>query len=319
MNIQHSVMIGMMGKVADKFHEYHPGKDLLERLRDAKKVKGADGIEVVYPSEFSNLNESVRIIKDSGLPLSALNLNVKSQKHWEKGSFTNPDPAIRAQAVESMHIAMDLAAELGADMVSCCPLIDGHNFNFEVNYLDQWAWLEEGIKKGASYRQDIKVSLEYKLNESRNANILADMGRSLYLCERIGLPNLGVTMDVGHAIMARETPAEVMCIASLSNRLYYVHFNDNDRYWDWDMLPGSVNLWDMLETLYYLEKLNWNGWFSYDIVVRDGDIVDTMASAIANVKIGQKLIKKIGIEKIDDLIENKSSGDTFQTLMEAFL
>lgn len=319
MNIKHSVMVGMMGRVADKFHEYHPGKDLERRLNDAKQVKGADGIEVVYPSEFTNVNETVKIIKDCGLPLSALNLNVKSEKRWGKGSFTNPDREIRSQAIKEMHTAMDLAAELGTDMISCCPLIDGHNFNFEVDYLNQWAWLEEGIREGASYRSDIKVSLEYKLNESRNANILADMGRSLYLCEHLGLPNLGVTMDVGHAIMARETPAEVLCIASLSNRLFYVHFNDNDRYWDWDMLPGSVNFWDMLETIYYLDKLDWSGWFSYDIVVRDGEIVDTMASAIANVQIGQKIIEKIGITKIDDLIQNKSSGDTFQYLLEALL
>lgn len=319
MNIQHSVMIGMMGQVADKFHEYHPARTLAERLADAKKIKGVDGIEVVYPSEFSNRNEAIQQIKDSGLPLSALNLNVKSQKRWENGSFTNPDPAIRRQAIEELQTAMDLAVELGTQMVSCCPLIDGHNFNFEVNYLDQWGWLEEGIRSGASYREDVKLSLEYKLNECKNANILADMGRSLYLCERVGLPNVGITMDIGHALMARETPAEALCLASLSNRLFYVHFNDNDRYWDWDMLPGSVNLWDMLEVLYYLEKLDWQGWFSYDVVVRDGDIGQTMAAAIANVQNGQKLLKKMGVEKIDDLIRNKSSAETFQYLIEVLL
>src|SRR4030042_3478126 len=171
MDIKHSVMIGMMGRVADKFHEYYPAKSLVERLEDAKKLNGASGIEVVFPSEFSDSNETIKLIKESGLPLSALNLNVKSEKRWEKGSFTNPDSQIREQAVKSMWTAMDLAVELGTDMVSCCPLIDGHNFNFEVNYLDQWAWLEEGIKRGASHRSDVKVSLESKLNECRNANI----------------------------------------------------------------------------------------------------------------------------------------------------
>jgi xylose isomerase len=319
MNIKHSVMVGMMGRVADKFHEYQPSKSLLERLEDAKKIKGASGIEVVFPSEFSVLQETINIIKESGLPLSALNLNIKSEKHWENGSFTNPDPKIRDQAVKSLWTAMDLAVELGTDMVSCCPLIDGHNFNFEVNYLDQWSWLEEGIKCGASYRPDVKVSLEYKLNECRNANILADMRRSLFLCERVVLPSLGVTMDVGHALMARETPAEVLSIASLSNRLFYVHFNDNDRFWDWDMIPGSVNLWDLLEVLYYLKKLDWQGWFSYDIVVRDGGIVETMEAGIANVINAEKLLEKIGVEMIDDWIKNQSSAYTFKSLIEALL
>ena len=119
--------------------------------------------------------------------------------------------------------------------------------------------------------------------------------------------------------MARETPAEVLSIASLSNRLFYVHFNDNDRYWDWDMLPGSVNLWDLLEVIYYLKKLDWKGWFSYDIVVRDGGIVETMAAGIANVLNAEKLIEKIGMEVIEDWINNRSTAYTLQSLIEALL
>lgn len=319
MKIKHSVMVGMMGRVADKFHEYHPTKTLIERLEDAKKVMFSDGIEIVYPSEFADKKETIQLIKDSGLAVSAVNLNVKSEKRWEKGSFTSPDPQIRHQAVNAMKTAMDLAVELDTNMISCCPLIDGHNFNFEVNFLEQWGWLEEGIREAASHRNDVKVSLEYKLNECRNFNILADMGRSLYLCERVGLPNVGVTMDVGHALMARETPAEVMSIAAQSGRLFYVHFNDNDRYWDWDMIPGSINFWDLLEVLYYVEKLDWEGWFSYDIVVRDGDIRDTMQAGIQNVMNAQKFLHKIGINTIDNWIKNQSSSETFRSLIEMML
>ena len=244
---------------------------------------------------------------------------MKSEKRWENGSFTNPDPKIRREAIQELKTAMDLAYELNTNMVSCCPLIDGHNFNFEVDYLSQWGWLEKGIKEGALHRDDIKISLEYKLNECRNVNILADMGRSLYLCERVDLPNVGVTMDVGHALMARETPAEVMTIAAQSGRLFYVHFNDNDRYWDWDMIPGSVNFWDLLEVIYYLEKLDWEGWFSYDVMTRDGDRVETMSATIANVENAQKFLHKIGINTIDNWIKEKSSAETFKSLIEMML
>lgn len=319
MKIKHSVMVGMMGRVADKFHEYYPHKSLKERLDDAKKVNYSDGIEIVYPSEFLDKDETVRLIKDMGFAISAINLNVKSEKQWEKGSFTSPDPNTRRQAVSAMKSAMDLAVELNSGMVSCCPLIDGHNFNFEVNYLEQWGWLEEGIKEAASHRNDVKVSLEYKLSECRNFNILGDMGRSLYLCEKVGLPNVGVTMDVGHALIARESPAEVMCMAAQAGRLFYIHFNDNDRFWDWDMLPGSVNFWDQLEVLYYLEKLNWEGWFSYDIVVRDGNIPDTMQAGIENVMNSQKFLHKIGIQTIDKWLNEQSSAQTFKSLIEKML
>ena len=161
----------------------------------------------------STARQSIDLIRDSGLPISAVNLNVKGEPQWRQGSFTSPDPAVRAAAVSYMKTTMDLAAELGTDMVTCCTLIDGHNYSFEADYLSQWRWLEEGIAEAAGHRTDIKISLEYKPNESRNYVVLGDMGRTLYLCERVGLPHVGVTMDVGHALLAKETPAEMLAIA----------------------------------------------------------------------------------------------------------
>ena len=174
-----------------------------------------DGIEIVYPQNFRpDPKQTVSMIKDMGLAVSAVNLNVKGDKYWQTGSFTSTDPKLRAQAVAEMKITMDLAAELNAGMITCCPLIDGHNYSFESDYLKQWPWLEEGIREAARYRSDVKVSLEYKPNESRNYVILGDMGRTLWLCERLGMKHVGVTMDVGHALVAKETPAEVMCLAA---------------------------------------------------------------------------------------------------------
>jgi xylose isomerase len=95
-------MVSMLDRIADRFHEYHPSRELSDALRLAQPVEHADGIEVVYPTHFANLRESVQIIEDSGLPVSALNLNVKGEKRWEDGSFTSPDPGRRAQAVGAL-------------------------------------------------------------------------------------------------------------------------------------------------------------------------------------------------------------------------
>jgi xylose isomerase len=316
-------MIGMLGRVADRFHEYHPAKDLRQRLELARQVQGMDGIEPVYPGDFgtgeAGLQETILILKESGLAISALNLNVKTQKRWERGSFTAPDPATRAEAVEELKTALDLAAELGTDMVSCCPLIDGHDYAFQADYLKQWAWLEEGIALGASHRRDVRLSLEYKLNESRNSNVLSDVGRTLYLCERITLPHVGVTVDVGHALIARETPAEALCLAAQAGRLFYVHFNDNDRGWDWDMLPGSVNFWDLLETVYYLDRLDWEGWLSYDVILRGGDLVKGMGVAIETIHLAEKLVQKAGVDQIQGWIEKGDPAQTLQEFLRSFL
>jgi xylose isomerase len=315
MELKHSVMTGMLGRISDRFHEYQPYQGFEDRLQMAGDVAGMDGIEVVYPQELGDPDKIIPMIKDAGLTVSAVNLNVKSEKKWQTGSFTSTDPKLRANAVANMKLTMDLAAELSTDMITCCPLIDGHNYNFGADYLKQWKWLEEGIAEAAQYRSDIKVSLEYKPNESRNYCILRDMGRTLYLCERVGEANVGVTMDVGHALVAGESPAEALAMAALADRLFYVHFNDNARDWDWDMLPGSVNLWDLLEVLFYMNQLDWSGWLAYDVITRDGGVIESMSASINIVKTAEKLLHKLGTERIQGLVEEGIPARTFDYLI----
>jgi len=313
-------MPGMMGRTIDRFHEYQSAKTISELLQMATRVKGMDGIEIVYPQNFGdNPKEVIKMVKDMGLAVSAVNVNVKSEKKWQTGSFTSPDPKMRAEAVAYLKTGLDLAAELNTNMVTCCPLIDGHNYNFEVDYPQQWLWMEECLRAAAQHRTDIRLSLEYKPNESRNYVILGDMGRTLWLCDRLGFKHVGVTMDVGHALVAKETPAEAMCLAALANRLFYVHFNDNGREWDWDMLPASVNLWDVVEMLYYLNRMNWDGWLSYDVAVRDGDTIEAMEATIAIVKNAEKLLHKIGTDKIDGFIKEGIPARAFDHLVKSLL
>jgi len=318
-NLKHSVMIGFFGAQSDRFHRYQEPRSLEDRLDLARSVRGAEGIEVVYPNDFHSVDESARLIRQSGLPVSAVNLNVKGAAKWRGGSFTSRDAKVRADAVADLRLAMDLAHELGAGIVTCCPLIDGHNYAFEADYLKQWHWLCECIATGAEHRPEVRISLEYKLNESRNYILLGDMGRALYLCERLGLPNVGVTLDLGHALLAKETPAEALCLAAQAGRLFYVHFNDNGREWDWDMLPGSVNLWDLIETVYYLDRLQWQGWLSYDVLTRNGDPVETFETAIDIVHSAHALLDKLGRERIQSFIDEGIPARAFAYLIKGLL
>ena len=319
MELKHSVMVSLMGRQADRFHEYQPARDLAERLTMVKRVRGVEGIEIVYPGDFADPKQTVAMVRDSGLAVSAVNLNVKSAKKWQAGSFTAPDPQIRRDAVADLKTVMDLAAELDAGMVTCCTLIDGHNYAFQVDYLQQWGWLEEGIAEAARHRSDVRISLEYKLNEARNYVVLGDMGRTLYLCERLGMDHIGVTMDVGHALVARETPAEMLCLAAQAGRLFYVHFNDNGREWDWDMLPGSVNPWDLIEMMFYLDRLDWEGWLAYDVLTRNGDPVETMSATIEIVKTAGKLLDKLGREQLEGFIQEGIPARAFEHLVTSLL
>jgi len=313
-------MVGLMGRHADRFHEYHPARSLAERLDAVRRVPSAQGIEVVYPQDYGDsLERASRDIRASGLPVSAINLNVKTEKIWQEGSFTAADAAVRARAVANLKVAMDLAAEFDAWMVTCCPLIDGHNYSFQVDYLQQWGWLEASIAEAAGYRADVRISLEYKLNESRNYCVLGDMGRALYLCEHLNMPNVGVTMDFGHALIAKETPAEALALAHQAGRLLYVHLNDNAREWDWDMIPGSVCFWDLIEMLYYMDRIGWDGWVAYDVNSRQSNPEESMSATIATVQAAERLLDRFGRERIAAFIAEGNPAVSFTQLFQALL
>jgi len=319
MTIKHSVMIGLMGRQADRFHEYSPFRRLIERIGMCKQIEGAQGIEVVYPADFEKPSETEKLIRDSGFKISAINLNVKSDSKWRRGSFSAKDSKARAAAVGDMKICMDLADTFGAKMVTCCPLADGHDYNFQIDYVEHWHYLVEGIRESAKYRSDVKISLEYKPNEMRNYIILPDIGTTLHLCNSVGLPNVGITVDSGHALVASETPAQSLCLAADAGRLFYVHLNDNSRNFDWDMLPTAVNLWDFLEIMFYLDKFNWDGWISYDVMTRQGDPVKQIQSTINIINGLQCLLEKIGKNKLQSLIDEGIPAVTYEHLIKSLL
>ena len=59
---------------------------------------------------------------------------------------------------------------------------------------------------------------------------------------------MGILLDIGHSIVAQENPAEAAALINrYKEKLFYVHFNDNYRYWDDDMMAGAVNIPVLLE------------------------------------------------------------------------
>ena len=320
MNVKHAVMIGLLGRQSDRFHRYTEARPLAERLDMLRRIPGCQGIEVVYPAEFEDLEATVQGLAASGWPVSAINLNVKGASKWRTGSFTATDPAIRQDAVRDMKIAMDLAADLGSYLVTCCPLIDGHNYPFQVDYVRQWHWLLQGVREAAGHRGDVRLSLEYKINESRNYCILADSGRALHFCHQVGRENVGITYDVGHALVAKESPAATTALVADAHKLFYMHFNDNATDWDWDMIPGSVHVWELLETLYYLERAEWEGWFCYDVSTRSGDdVVGVQVATFKVMRLAERLLDKLGRERLAMLIERGAPHETIPALWEGLL
>jgi xylose isomerase len=311
MNPKFSVILSLLGKVGDRFAAYGEEQTVADLFQLASQVNGLDGVEMVYPFQFQDVEGVKRLLQAHNLECSAVNVNVKAEPKFHRGSFTSIDPEVRAEAVRYLKTGMDIAASLGSYLVTICPLADGHDYPFEVDYGQAWRWLREGVGEAASYRSDVKVSLEYKRSETRTHCVLNSAATALHLINQIGSPNLGVTIDLGHALYVAETPAQIVALLADADRLFLVHVNDNYREFDWDMIPGTVNFWDWLETFLYLDDVGYDGWFTSDVTPARLDPLRVADITAKSVRDAWLFLEKIGPDELRRLIK---AGDVLETL-----
>ena len=81
------------------------------------------------------------------------------------------------------------------------------------------------------------------------------------MAKETGLANVGVCIDVGHSFMAGENVAEsAVLLQHHGEKLFHMHFNDNYRSWDDDMIVGSVHWVEYVELLHWLRETGYAGW-----------------------------------------------------------
>lgn len=263
--MKQAVICPFFGKLRDRFCEYGEDLSVVEKLERIARIPGVSGVEMVYPHELQDLNEVKATLTKLGLVISAVNINVKSDPEFVKGSITSPDPALRMKAIDYLKKGKDAAAALGAERVTCCPLSDGYDYAFQMHYGSAWDRMVEVVRTAASYRPEITLHLEYKPFETRVHNLLASAAKTILLCEMAGRKGLGVTIDIGHSTFGGEPPADSLMQVAAAGLPFYVHTNDNNGKLDWDLLAGACNVWEYAEFLFYLKELNYDGWITADV------------------------------------------------------
>ena len=311
MSFHYSIILGFMGKLQDRFSVYQKERTVEEKLRLVSQVEGVSGVEMVYPNELSDVAQVRDLLEKYKLRLTAVNVNLKGDPRWHQGALTARDKATRQEAVRWLERGMDIAAELGSFVVTVCPLADGHDYPFEIDYLRAWRDFVQGIRAAADYRSDVRLSIEYKQSEPRARVLLSNASKSLYALTKIDRPNVGVTLDMGHALYGGESCAESVVLLADAGKLFLVHGNDNYRNWDWDLIPGFVNLWDLIESTYYLRRMEYSGAITFDVFPARLDPVKTMQASLRMYRLVEGLIDQIGMETLAHSIETE---DVIQTM-----
>lgn len=296
---------------------YRSEPTLRGKLELAAKVKDLRGVEICHPSETGNLDELKSALREYKLEVAMVGVDVYSTPEWSLGSFSSSRKEIRQKAIERAKQAMDVSVELKCNRISLWLGQDGFDYPFQVNYIKAWDWLVEGIRECADHNSRVTIFLEYKLKEPRTHCFLADVGKCLMLASQIDRKNIGITIDVGHALMAQENLAESFALVHRNKREIHMHFNDAYGYWDDDMIVGSIRFWEFLELMAWLERLKYDGWYSLDMYPYREDPVKACEQSIENLKWYRELVNKIGVEKIFELIETKPIEETLGILRES--
>lgn len=269
MKRKHSVEISALGQFTDRYmgcgyNQDYTVKELIQRAKSVKKISGIELCGTWHITE-QTANEVMGYIQDSGLEFVSVLPDYFAQRKYGHGAFSSSDPQVRADAVRDTKIMMDICAEWGGKMVTIWNGQDGYDYPFTTDYVERRMWIEECIKECANYKKDMKLAIEYKPREPKLRSFLTDASTTMLMINHMGCDNVGVTLDFGHSLMGIENPAEAAAIIKMyGDRLFHCHINDNLGYWDDDCLTGVFHPIETIEYLYWVKRLGYDGYFSYD-------------------------------------------------------
>jgi xylose isomerase len=184
---------------------------------------------------------------------------------FRDGAFTANDPAVRAYAVQKTMRAMDLGAELGAEVfvlwggregveTDACRRPDAavKHLREAINYLCEY---------NIDRRYGFRFALEAKPNEPRADIYMPTTGHYLAFINTLDHPEMvGVNPEVAHEQMAGLNFMHGVAQAWESGKLFHIDLNDQvpGRY-DQDLRFGSANPKAAFWLVKFLEDVGYDG------------------------------------------------------------
>jgi xylose isomerase len=263
---------------------------ILDLVRRASTVRGLTHVDLNYPDHVAGDPAALGArVADAGLAVNGLAMRYYTNPAFKRGAFTNPDAAVRREAIDLTKRGIDAARATGADLMTIWLGQDGFDYNFQLDYRSAWDLEVAGIREVAAHDPDCRISIEYKPDEPRAQALLRDAATTLIAIEEAGAPNLGVTIDFAHALYAGEQPALAAHLVHRRSRLLGVHLNDAYGKRDDGLMVGAVHLRSTLELLLQIRRDGYDGVLYFD-TFPDLSGLDPVAECEANIAVVRRLL-----------------------------
>jgi sugar phosphate isomerase/epimerase len=322
MTNKYSIILGNLGNTCDRFCKGYKSNPTTEEMLNmaVKGIPYIEGIELVGTWDIrpDNVRDMKKRLADSGMACASIIPDTFTDKDFAKGSLTSVEPAIREKSMSYLIRMCEVALEIDCKIMNLWLGQDGYDYLLTADYDREREWLREGIMELATRFPGLKYSLEYKPKEPRNFSYHARMADTILAAIETNCPNVGVTMDTGHAFVAGENIADAVVLAKRAgNKLFHMHFNDNHGSWDDDMIVGSVHSIIYIELLFWLKKTGYEGWLSMDQYPYRENAVDAISESILWVKRFEGIVDE-HYNKIEELIKLNDGVETSRFIRKVF-
>ncbi|MDA0172201.1 TIM barrel protein [Solirubrobacter taibaiensis] len=295
--------IWLFGQFVDRYatDAYGPPVSTIEAIEAAGAVGDIEVLDINYPFTDGVTTDEVRdALAATDIAPWCITPHIYT-RDFQAGAFSNPDPRVRAQALSLCEEAVGVAKALGAPTVKLWPGQDGFDLPLQVDYREVWRLGLEGVSAVAAMDDDIRVAIEYKTKEPRMHMSWSTAARTLVGITQMGREDIGIVMDLGHSLFAKEAPADALHLVNDHGRLFTVEVNDNWREWDDDQPVGSIHLIETLEFFLALRQIEWDQPILLDQFPFREDPVEAARSSINTMKAIDAAIDRIDMAQLADI------------------
>ncbi len=223
-----------------------------EKVDDAAQVQAFTGVapSVAVHIPWDKVDDYAALAayaERRGIRIGTVNANVFQDDDYRLGSVANPDPAVRAKAVDALLECVDVMDLTGSADLKLW-FADGTNYPGQDDIGARQDRLAEALRvvyDRLGPRQ--RMLLEYKLFEpSFYTTDIPDWGTALLHCQQLG-PKAAVVVDTGHH--APGTNIEFI-VALLLRKGRLGGFDFNSRFYaDDDLMAGAADPFQLFRIL----------------------------------------------------------------------
>jgi xylose isomerase len=260
-------------------HEVRPWLDPVDAVKWLGDL-GAYGVTlhdedlIPHGSSASERDQIVKrfrsALEETGLVVPMATTNLFSLPLFKEGAFTANDPAVRRFAIAKTLNAIDLGAELGAEIIVMWggregveaeaakdPILALDRYKEAVDLCCEYI-VEQGLR--------MRIALEPKPNEPRGDIILPTVGHALAFIERLEHPEMvGVNPEFAHETMSGLNFTHGVAQALWAGKLFHIDLNaQRIGKFDQDFRFGAEGVRDAFYLVRLLEDSSWDGMRHFD-------------------------------------------------------